>query len=405
MLNVHQAVNKLLGYFAPLSPETIHFTDSLGRTLAEEIIADQPYPPFDNSSMDGYAVVMEDLQLASQDTPISLTIIEDIPAGKEPEKLVKPGQASKIMTGAKIPEGANAVIRVEDTAQKQEIVEIFSPVKFGENIRRAGENFAQDAPLLGPGHPIRPQEVALFATLGKTSVKVTQKPKIGLLITGDELVAPKQTLRPGQIRDSNSYMLNALMQNFAVDVVNNGIVEDSEEKIHRALNKMIEHQVDLIISTGGVSMGEYDYVRKAIEEKGTLEFWRVNIKPGKPIAFGYIEQTPIIGLPGNPVSSYVGYHVFILPVIRKLSGRENPSRLIIQAALDSDLRSNERESYIPATIKKDTNQYKVTPAQNQSSGNLYSLVQTNSLIILPGGVEFFKANDKVNVWIFDNNTI
>jgi molybdopterin molybdotransferase len=200
-------------------------------------------------------------------------------------------------------------------------------------------------------------------------------------------------------------MLTSLLKNQQVEIINSGIIEDSEEKIKLALKRLIDEKVDLIVTTGGVSMGAYDYVRKVIEDQGSLEFWRVNIKPGKPLAFGYLEKTPIIGLPGNPVSAYVGFHVFILPVINKLAGKEYHPPFLIQAKLQSKLQSNTRESYIPAYVESDHHQHTVSPVKNQSSGNLFSLVLTNALIILPGGVEFFNEGDMVNVWKINCNNI
>lgn len=408
MLSVEDATQKLLGYFSPTETENIPFNQSLGRTLAENILADQSYPPFNNSSMDGFALITEDIQNASPETPIRLTIIEDIPAGKRPEHHIVPGTAARIMTGAQTPEGADAVIPIEETNHYPELpadnssVEIHSPIKIGDNIRNQGNNFSPGDLLIPQGVSIRPQDVALFAMLGKTSVQVHKKIKVGLLVTGDELVHPSTPLNPSQIRDSNSYMISSLLKKLPVEIINSGIIEDSEEKISQALHQFIKNKVDLIITSGGVSMGAYDYVRKVIETQGTLEFWRVNIKPGKPIAFGYLKNTPIIGLPGNPVSSYVGFNVFIIPILKKLAGILHSSKTMIQAKLLAQIAPNTREHYIPALLNNDLVPPTVKPVPNQGSGNLYSLVQSNSLIILPGSVEFFKEGDMVNVWIPDS---
>ena len=409
MLSVSEAVQKLLGYFSPLKPEPINFNSSLGRILAEDVVANQPNPLFDNSSMDGFAVIANDLLAASPHTPIPLNIIEDIPAGKTPQHTIRPGTAAKIMTGAQVPEGADAVIPVEDSNHHPNIpadtttVQLFQPIQPGDNIRIKGENFLPGAPLISAGTIIRPQEVALFASLGITQVKVYKKPKIGLLVTGDELLSPDKAPAPSKIRDSNSYMLQSLLQKLPVEIINSGIIEDSEKKISLALNQFIKKGVDLIITTGGVSMGTYDFVRKVIEKEGRLEFWKVNIKPGKPLAFGYLRDTPIIGLPGNPVSSFVGYHVFIIPIIKQMSGIEYRSNYLTQAALLSPIAPNTREQYIPAQFSKSPTP-SVQPANNQGSGNLFSLVQSNSLIILPSGVEFFNKGDIVNIWLpnYDN---
>lgn len=407
MLEVKDAVTKLLAHFSPLPVEEIPFDTSLGRILAEPIIADKPFPLFTNSSMDGFAVKAENLKNASQESPVILDILGVIPAGFAPEFAVSQGTAAKIMTGAELPPGADAVIPIEDTNQnfgEKETttqVEIYKEIDPGDNIRIAGENFKPGDHLIESGKKIGPAEIALFALSGKTSIKVFKKPKIGILVTGDELVSPFAIPAPGQIPDTNSYMLTSLLKKQDVEILNSGIVEDSEEKIWHAIKNLIDDDVDLIISSGGVSMGAYDFVRIIIEKHGSLNFWRVNMKPGKPLAFGHINETPIIGLPGNPVSAYVGFNVFIVPTLQKLAGITNPSQFLIQATLLSPLQAISRESYIPAMLENSKDGYTVTPIRNQSSGNLFSLVQTNSLIILPGGVEFFNIGDNVNVWKTD----
>ena len=411
MLSVKNAVNKLLGYFSSLETETIPFSKSLGRILAENIVSDQYFPAFNNSSMDGFAVINQDLQKANAENPIQLKIIEDIPAGKSPQNRVISGTAAKIMTGAEIPPGADAVIQIEDTnhypalPNDTQSVAISRATQAGENIRTKGSNYSPGDLLIPKGISIRPQDIALFAMLGKTTVQVYKKVKVGLLVTGDELVPPDTPPGPSQIRDSNSYMIASLLEKLPVKILNTGIIVDSEEMISQALHQLITSGVDLIITTGGVSMGSYDFVRKVIETQGSLEFWRVNIKPGKPLAFGFLNDTPIMGLPGNPVSSYVGFNVFIVPVIKKMSGLDFREATVIRAKLLSQIKPNTREHYVPAILEMDKNPATVTPVDNQGSGNLYSLVQSNSLIILPGGVEFFNEGDMVNVWKPDYDNI
>jgi len=403
MIRVSDAQKQILDSFSPLSIETIKIENSLYRILAEPVIADQPSPSFDNSSMDGVAVLAEDIKNASSENPIALDIVGTIPAGDISNNIIKPGQAMQIMTGAKIPEGADCVVQVEHTNLDfskpiySDQVLVYQSAKQGTNIRKLGNFYTKGKTLLSPGQKIRPQDVALLAMTGMPVVKVVRKPQIGLLTTGDELVPPGDPISPGKIRDTNSYMLSALLESNGAEVVPSGIIPDDIEAVKFALQQLKDTGVDLILTSGGVSVGAYDIVRRVIENDGKLKLWRVNMRPGKPLAFGEFMDIPFIGLPGNPVSAFVGFQVFVRPALQKMMTGNIIPFTTQKARLLEAVSSDGRETYIPATLTNLKNEPVVRPASNQSSGNLYALIPGNSLIILSLGVKFLNKGELVDV--------
>ena len=403
MISVSQAKAQILADVPQLPTENIRIEDSLGRILAKQVVADRDFPLFDNSSMDGIALRAADTQGASAVNPITLELIDTIPAGYPADQTLGPGQAAQIMTGAPVPPGADAVLPVEDTdldfskPLNKSVASVFRSVRAGDFIRCQGEFYQHGTPLLEPGWQIRTQDIALFATVGLAKITVFRKPRVGLLTTGDELVAPDQPLTPGKIRDSNSYMLRALLQKSGAEVFPSGVIADREDDVVAALNQLVVMDVDLLLTSGGVSMGAFDVVRKVIEDHGSVQLWKVNVRPGKPLTFGRFREIPFIGLAGNPVSAFVGFQVFVLPALHHMMGISYKLKTI-QARLTTDLHSDGRESYIPATVKPAEDGWIVEPIQNQSSGNLYALIPTNSLIILPDGVEFLNKGELVKVF-------
>jgi len=403
MISVSKAKQQILKALPQLPKEIIKIEESLGRILAEPVIADRDFPLFDNSAMDGIALKAADTQGASAENPVQLSLVKTIPAGYAADQRLEPGQAAQIMTGAPVPPGADAVLPVESTdldfskpLDRTEAA-IFQAVKPGDYIRRQGEYYQHGAILLDKGWEIRSQDIALFATVGQAEITVYRKPRVGLLTTGDELVAPDQPLEPGKIRDSNSYMLRALLEKSGAVAITSGVVADKEEEVIHALDRLIEQDIDLLLTSGGVSMGAFDVVRKVLETHGRVELWKVNMRPGKPLTFGRFREIPFIGLAGNPVSAFVGFQIFVFPALRHMAGVGAPL-LTIEASLTADLHSDGRESYIPATLKNEQETWIVEPVQNQSSGNLYALIPTNSLIILPVGVEFLNKGELVKVF-------
>jgi molybdopterin molybdotransferase len=403
MISVSEAQTQILNSLSPLNIETIEIKHSLNRILAQPIIADQDSPSFDNSSMDGIAVIASDVGNASPDHPIKLDLIGSIPAGVIPDIKVKPGQAMQIMTGAPMPDGADAVIQVEHTdldfskEESRNQVLVYHPTTPGTNIRKKGEFYAKDEVLLNPGQKLRPQDIAVIAMTGSPLISVTRKPIVGLLTTGDELTPPGDPISPGKIRDTNSYMLASLLEDAGAEVIRTGIIPDSEDAVTSALNQLIRSEVDIILTSGGVSMGVYDIVRKVLEIHGQLKLWRVNMRPGKPLAYGKYQGKPFIGLPGNPVSAFVGFYIFVRPMLQKMIRGEFIPYHPEKARLLHAVKSDGRETYIPAKLSRQDNEWEVAPAFNQSSGNIFALIPGNSLIILPIGVKFLNKGEFVDV--------
>jgi molybdopterin molybdotransferase len=406
MLQVSEARERLLEHFRRGKNEKVNITEAAGRVLAESVIADYDSPTFTNSAMDGVAVRHDDLTGASQRSPVTLEVVGEIPAGGAENIVVHPGQVAMIMTGAPLPEGADAVVRVEDTDLDYTSefftgsVDIYYAAAKGENIRFQGENYAAGSMVLAEGHEILPQDVGMFAMLGKPEVLVYKKPLVGMFASGDELVEPWDPLGEGQIWNSNSHMLAAMIRKFGGEVVDLGIIPDTEAAIHAALKKLDSVPVDLILTSGGVSMGLYDYVRRVLETYGRLSFWKVNMRPGKPLAFGHYRETPFIGLPGNPVSSFVGAWVFVFPAISKMLGKSVVEKSFSHAILEENLQLDGRESYLPGRFTKEGKTQLVRTVGNQSSGNLFALVQANCLIKITPGVQSLKQDSVVEIWRF-----
>lgn len=408
MLSVDEARARLIKNISIVNIETIETVDSLGRILAESVKANIDSPPFDNSSMDGFALISADINNADKTNPAELKVVGDIPAGKVSKIAVKPGEAMRIMTGAPMPNGADSVIPVEKTNVNYhdineavpENVLIYSSVDQGGYVRKKGEDFSYHQVLIKPNTQLRAQEIGLMATLGKTSVNVFRRPKIGLFSSGDELLNIEEEMAPGKIRNSNSYTLTALLDDCGVEVVNLGIAKDTEKDVRRTLDMAVTAKVDLIISSAGVSVGAYDYVRVILENEGKLDFWKVNMRPGKPLAFGHYGDIPFVGLPGNPVSSFIGFEVFLRPLIYYLSGIESWKRQITRVSLAEKIISDGRESYLRGIYKPQENLGEVSLTGHQGSGNLYSLVLSQGLIVIPAGIKELSAGAEVDFWPF-----
>lgn len=408
LLSVRDAQARILSEFQPVNTEKIAITDSAGRILGEDIQAPGDLPPFANSSMDGFAVRAEDINSASANAPVYLEIIADIPAGAMPDVTVGCQQAARIMTGAPLPPGADAVVPVEDTdfgsdqfAPAPGRVAVMAAVSAGQYVRPKGQDIRQGQTLLQKGRRLQPQDVGLLASIGQGEVCVFRRPRIALFSSGDELVQPGQPLEAGKIYDSNQYMLQALLEREGAQVIRLGTARDDPHQVYEVLSRSLEHHVDLIVTSAGVSVGAFDYVRQVIEAHGTLGFWRVNMRPGKPLAFGSFANIPLIGLPGNPVSAYVGCRVFVIPVVRHLSGQNEIPQQRIKAVLTHPVESDGRESYLRAVVTEEAGKIIATLTGHQGSGNLYSLVQANALLIVPSGVKSLPSGSEVEIWRID----
>ncbi len=410
LLSVTEARKRLFDQFDPLDIVEINLADAAGRILAEPVLASIPLPPFDNSAMDGFAVRAEDISQAQTNTPIELKVIGDIPAGESVDIQVQAGQAARIMTGAMMPAGADAVVPVENTdfqdrqvgVPAPDFVRIFRSQGKFDNVRCRGDDVIAGEQVLERGIRLRPQELGLLSMLGADRLKVHKKPSIAIFSSGDELVPVDMPLKPGKIHDSNIYTLRGLVESCKAEPVNLGIAGDKFDDVRNILDRAVAMNVNLILSSAGVSVGAMDFVRSVIEQEGRLEFWRVNMRPGKPIAFGYFRDTPFIGLPGNPVSAFVGFEVFVRPLLMYLQGSSTTLRNTIKVILHENIVSDGRESYLRAVVKYQNGELTARLTGHQGSGNLRSLVQANALLLIPSGVKSVPFGGQVNAWLFDD---
>jgi molybdopterin molybdotransferase len=407
LLSVDQARERILSSFQPVTTETLPLTGCSNRVLAQDIIAANDLPPFDNSSMDGFAVRAADLLEATAASPRRLRVVADIPAGSHPTISLAAGEAARIMTGAPIPDGADAIVPVEDTDFNNRDagtpapgeVQIFKAVKAGANRRPRGMDIQAGNVVLYKGRLLKPQDLGLLAMLGFAQVLVYRKPRVALFSSGDELLAVDAALEGGKIRDSNSYTLAALLEEAGADVIRLGVAMDSHDSVQALLDQAIELDVDLILSSAGVSVGAFDYVKQVIESNGNLDFWRVNMRPGKPVAFGEYGKIPFIGLPGNPVSAFVGFEVFVRGAIHRLGGSLSGGRPTVRVQCAEQIDSDGRESYLRARVREENGIFLADLTGHQGSGNLHSLVQANALLIIPAGVKCVPAGQELQAWL------
>ena len=407
LLSVDQARERILSQFQPVTTETLPLAGCSNRVLAQDIAASDDLPPFNNSSMDGFAVRAVDVLEAAYGSPRSLSVIADIPAGSSPTISLAPGEAARIMTGAQVPEGADAVIPVEDTNFDNRVagtpapaeVQIFKSAKPGANVRSRGMDLRVGDVVLNKGRILKPQDLGLLAMLGFAKVLVYRKPRIALFSSGDELLPVDAPLEAGKIRDSNAFTLAALIEEAGAEVIRLGVAKDDPDSVRALLEKAADLQVDLIVSSAGVSVGAFDFVKQVIESNGKLDFWRVNMRPGKPLAFGEYKQILFIGLPGNPVSSFVGFEVFVRPTLQRLRGSLNGGRPTVRVRCEEQIDSDGRESYLRAEVQEKEGNFIARLAGHQGSGNLNSLVQANALLIIPAGVKCVPAGQEVNAWL------
>jgi len=403
MIRVEEALNKILDAVSPLGLEKVNILDALGRVIGEDVYAGRAIPPKDNSAMDGYALRAGDTLGVSEETPAILEVVEDIPAGSIPEKRIGPGQAARIMTGAPVPEGADAVVRIEDSRKEDGRVAILVGAKVGQDIRCAGEDVQPGEKVISRGEVIRPAEIGMLAALGRSFISVHQRPLIAIVATGDELMDIDEPPSPWKIVSSNSYSLAALVLDCGAVPLQIGIAKDRREDLIAKFRAAM--RADLIVSSGGVSVGDYDLVKEVMREEGNrMQFWRVAMKPGRPLAFGALGEVPVVGLPGNPVSSMVSFEQFIRPAILKMMGHANLFRRIVRARIGEDVgKKSGIRHFIRARIRRDEDGYTVVTTGDQGSGILKSMVRANGLIILPEEVTKVRAGETVAVQLLDNS--
>ena len=385
MLSVEDARNQMLDTIPVLPTERRDILDCAGYVLAEALHAAENIPPFDNSAMDGFAVCSADVQEASKENPAVLSVVETIAAGYAPEKQVSSGQAARIMTGAMMPDGADAVVMQEVTELVDDKVKIFENVEKNENVRFTGESVKQGDCVMSPGKLLRPPEVSMLASLNCAEVTVHRKPTVAVVSTGDELTPLGEPLMPGRIRDSNRYGMYAQVQNAGGIPIDMGIAPDDEAETERIFRESLA-KADALITSGGVSVGEHDVVKNVLMKLGNMNFWRVAMKPGKPQAYGIIDGKPVFGLPGNPVSSLVVFELFVRPALLKMAGHTDLLRPTFKATLATDVANKDgRVNYMRAILTEQNGQYIAQTTGPQGSGILHSLVLANGLITIPSG--------------------
>jgi len=383
LLSADEALEFLLdASTATEKKESVSLDNSLSRILASDIHSTINVPGFDNSAMDGYAIALNDNQLLQKN--LSFDIVDRIPAGSTGNELSK-GCAARIFTGAPIPKGANTVIMQEECEVSEDgtQITITRAIKLNENIRPTGNDILENDVILSSGKQIQPQDISLASSVGVGELTVYKKIKVGVFFTGDELVEPGIPLSSGQIYNSNRYALVALLEQVGCEVINLGNIEDKFSATCDALESL-ESQCDLIMTTGGVSVGEEDHVKPAVESLGEINLWKIRMKPGKPLAYGKVKQTPFIGLPGNPVSSFVTFCIFSLPFIKKMQGNNNYQSKIIKVKANFECkRAKPRREYARARIDHSES----TPVANlypkQGSDVMSSIVWADGLVEIP----------------------
>ena len=386
MLTVEEARQRMLDTITVLPTETIGISDSLGTVLAEDVYAIENIPPFNNSAMDGFAVVAADVLNASKTDPVRLSVLETIQAGYAPTVSVRRGSAARIMTGAMMPEGADAVAMQEVTELEGDQVTIFEGVETDENVRFTGESVEQGDLVMSTGKLIRPQEIAMFASLNRSEVEVYKRPRVAVVSTGDELTPVGEPLAAGKIRDSNRHGICAQIEEAGCYPVDMGIARDDEAETERKFREALDG-ADALITSGGVSVGEFDVVKAVLSKLGEINFWRVAMKPGKPQAYGIADGKPIFGLPGNPVSSLVVFELFVRPALLKMAGHSELLRPTFRAVLEENVSNKDgRVSFMRSIITLRDGKYHAKITGPQGSGILHSLVLANGFIVIPAGM-------------------
>ena len=418
MISVEQALEKVLGYISVLGEEQKTLLEALGQVLAEDIYSKINVPPKDNSALDGYAVKSSDIRLASPNSPRFLKVIETVIAGSNPSKSVIPGTAARIMTGAPVPEGADAVIGFEETDEtNRAILPDGAPGEIGimvaeqanANIRKAGESIKEGELVLTKGTVLRPSEIGILASLGKSEVKVIRRPIVAILATGDELTDLGEKLGEGKIFNSNSYSVAAQVQREGAVPRLLGIALDNESSVVNKINMGLD--ADLLITIGGVSMGDYDVVKEVLAKQGEIVFWKVRTKPGKPLAFGTIRRVvagstvkglPHLGLAGNAVSCMVNYELFVRPAILKMMGKKNLGKPVVEAIIEDNVKNDDgRRVFARVIVEKKDGQYFARLTGPQGSGILKSMALANGLAIIPEERALVKKGEKLQVMMLD----
>jgi molybdopterin molybdotransferase len=396
MLTYEEALAQILGQTASLTQTQTPLAEAFGLVLAEDLVTSHDLPPFDNSSMDGFAVRAADISDAGTVLPVQ----GDIAAGALSIPRLTPRMALRIMTGAPLPDGADTVVPVEDTEARAGGTAFLEQAELGQHIRRRGEEVGVGTIVVPKGSRLRPAEIGMAATVGQAQVLAYPKPRVAIVSTGDELVEPGTELQHGQIYNSNAYALAAQVEEAGGIVTHRLHARDTPDALRAAFDACAG--ADVLITSGGVSVGDFDYVKAVFAERGTVDFWRVAIRPGKPLAFGQWDSTLFFGLPGNPVSSMVTFELFVRPALRRLAGHADLTRPEVRARLTEEAgHTPGRRSYQRAIVTQQPSGYDARTTGAQGSGMLRSMVLANALLVLPSDTAVFPVGCEVSVLLLD----
>jgi molybdopterin molybdotransferase len=415
MISVEEALDRILAYVSLLDAEERLILDALGQVLAEDIVAGFAIPPLDNTAMDGYAVRAVDTAGAQADAPVMLRVAGELAAGYVFDGEVQPGTTVRIMTGAPVPRGADAIVPFEETdepsgrafgsfAKPREAVGVLKAAEPGANIRQAGEDLRAGQRILAAGTLLHPAQIGVLASLGRATVRVHRRPTVAILSTGDEVREPGEPLKPGQIYDSNAYSIAAMVQENGGIPRRLGIAQDTVEALTAKIPDGLD--ADLLVTSAGVSRGDYDVVKDVLAKEGEVDFWTVRMRPGKPLAFGAFasggRRVPHIGLPGNPVSSMVSFELFGRPAIFKMLGRTDWQRPTVRAVADEPIANTDaRRVFARAIVTQRDGRYHAALTGPQGSGILTSMAEANAFAVVPEDVPGIEAGDEVDCILLD----
>lgn len=416
MISVEEARDRILSFFSRLEPVRVPLLDALGQVIAEDVVAPFDIPPLDNTAMDGYAVRAEDTTGATPSSPRELRVIADLAAGYVLDTPVGPGEAVRIMTGAPIPPGADAIVPFEETDEplrgpneaptRGDTVRVFKAAERAANVRFRGEDVKKGQAVLEAGRLVRASEIGVLASLGLTEVTVYRRPVVAILSTGDEITEPGKPLEPGRIYDANAYSVAALVRSYGGVPKLLGIARDTVEDLTAKIREGFD--ADMIVTSAGVSRGDFDVVKDVLAREGEIDFWTVRMKPGKPLAFGAFKtpdgrRVPHLGLPGNPVSSMVSFELFGRPAVFTMLGRKDWARPIVKAITRDEVRNTDGRRFFArciVTVGEDGKRYADLTGP-QGSGILTSMSAANALTVIPEDLPVAKPGDEIDVMLLD----
>ena len=406
MMGVDDALARILARFTPLPAVEQPIVDALGMVVARPIVSTVDVPPFSNSAMDGYAVRASDTATA----PVTLRVVGAVAAGAMPDRVLKPGEAIRIMTGAPVPDGADAVVRFEETDERSRgtrgsltEISVSRSVRPDENVRDAGEDIAAGQVVAPSGACLGPAEIGILASLNMAAVQVHRRPRVAILSTGDEVVEIGPDLRPGQIRNSNSYTLAALVRQAGGEPLMLGIARDTADDLWEKLSAALTP--DLYLTSGGVSVGDYDVVKDVLRSEGSVDIWQVRMKPGKPLAFGTVGGVPLLGLPGNPVAALVSFEQFARPAIRRMLGHARLGLHEVDAMITSRLTNTGRRHYVRAVLEPTQRGLEVHPIGEGGSAILTSAARANCFIVVSETTDVVDEGATVRVQVFGDASV